>query len=80
MASAEGIREAEGAETGGAPNGAEGVAEHAVGAKQDRRARRRASLPAPAGTDPAPHDPPVEPRAERENDSRLQADKPPHWG
>lgn len=47
---------------------------------QDRRAPRRATLPAPAGSDPAPYDPPLEPRRESENDDRLQGDRPPHWG
>lgn len=44
------------------------------------RRRRRASLPAPPGSDPEPYDPPVEPRGEAENDERLRADRPPHWG
>ncbi|WP_449283155.1 hypothetical protein [Leucobacter sp.] len=50
--------------------------------RPERPARRprRASLPAPAGSDPEPHDPPVEQRAESENDARLRADRPPHWG
>ncbi|MFV0433354.1 MAG: hypothetical protein ACK5LO_05175 [Leucobacter sp.] len=47
---------------------------------ETRRRPRRASLPAPAGSDPAPHDPPTERRSERENDERLRADRPPHWG
>ena len=51
----------------------------------DRRARvprrsRRASLPAPAGSDPEPYDPPVERRSAAENDARLLGDRPPHWG
>lgn len=41
--------------------------------------RRRASLPAPAGSDPSPYDPPLEPRSQGENDDRLKADRPPHW-
>lgn len=44
------------------------------------RRRRRASLPAPAGSDPEPYDPPVEQRDEAENDARLRGDRPPHWG
>lgn len=48
-------------------------------APQGRRVRRRASLPAPEGSDPAPHDPPVERRREEENDERLLKDVPPHW-
>lgn len=45
-----------------------------------KRQPRRASLPAPAGSDPKPSDPPQELRPEAENDDRLTADKPPHWG
>ena len=44
------------------------------------RARRRASLPAPEGSDPSPYDPPTAARPERENDERLKAERPPHWG
>lgn len=44
------------------------------------RASRRASLPAPQGSDPEPYDPPVERRSEAENDARLLGDRPPHWG
>ncbi len=44
------------------------------------RRPRRASLPAPEGSDPEPYDPPAEERAETENDARLRADRPPHWG
>ena len=47
---------------------------------EDRRKPRRASLPAPEGSDPEPYDPPVEERPESENDARLRADRPPHWG
>jgi hypothetical protein len=49
-------------------------------AAPDRRGPRRASTPAPAGSDPEPLDPPTEPRSERENDERLLGDRPPHWG
>lgn len=45
-----------------------------------QRRRRRASRPAPPGSDPAPYDPPTEPRASGENDDRLKSDRPPHWG
>lgn len=45
-----------------------------------RRKPRRASLPAAEGTDPEPYDPPAEPRGATENDDRLKADRPPHWG
>lgn len=44
------------------------------------RVPRRASLPAPEGSDPEPFDPPTEARPETENDARLREDKPPHWG
>jgi hypothetical protein len=46
---------------------------------EDRRRPRRASLPAPEGSDPNPHDPPTERRPDGENDARLRADRPPHW-
>ncbi|QBE49514.1 hypothetical protein [Leucobacter triazinivorans] len=44
------------------------------------RRRRRVTRPAPAGSDPEPADPPLERRSESENDARLRADRPPHWG
>lgn len=44
------------------------------------RIRRRASLPAPPGTDASPEDPVTSQRERGENDDRLAADKPPHWG
>lgn len=47
---------------------------------KDRRRPRRATLAAPIGSDPEPHDPPLEPRNNNENDDRLNADRPPHWG
>lgn len=45
-----------------------------------RRRPRRASLPAPVGSDPAPEDPALDPRRDDENDARLREDRPPHWG
>jgi len=42
--------------------------------------RRRVTQAAPEGSDPHPFDPPVSPRSSRENDERLRADRPPHWG
>lgn len=45
----------------------------------DRRRPRRASLPAPPGSDTTPEAPVTETRAEGENDERLQRDRPPHW-
>lgn len=45
----------------------------------DRRRPRRASTPAPAGSDPSPEDPTLEPRSASENDDRLRQDRPPHW-
>lgn len=57
--------------------------ETAGDAQQDQprtRRRRRVTQPAPAGSDPHPFDPPEEVRSGRENDDRLKADKPPHWG
>lgn len=64
--------------------GDEGAAVHSNADSSDRnvsgrRRRRRASLPAPAGSDPHPYDPPLEPREDGENDERLRIDKPPHW-
>lgn len=56
-----------------------GVPRDAVGERVVRR-RRRATLPAPEGSDPAPYDPPAERRSEHENDARLLGDRPPHWG
>lgn len=44
------------------------------------RRRRRASLPAPEGSDPVPEDPARGPRRDDENDARLREDRPPHWG
>ena len=44
------------------------------------RRRRRVTQAAPKGSDPHPFDPPTAPRAQGENDDRLRADRPPHWG
>ncbi len=44
------------------------------------RGRRRVTQAAPEGSDPHPFDPPEAPRSGSENDDRLKADKPPHWG
>ncbi len=46
---------------------------------ENRRRPRRATRPAPEGSDPEPYDPPTEPRVDGENDARLREDKPPHW-
>lgn len=43
------------------------------------RRRRRVTTPPPAGSDPAPISEAPRHRA-NENDQRLRADKPPHWG
>lgn len=44
-----------------------------------RRPNRRVTTPPPPGTDPNPV--PEPPRSTgSENDARLKADKPPHWG
>lgn len=43
------------------------------------RPRRRVTTEAIAGTDPNPQKEPPR-HAENENDERLKADKPPHWG
>lgn len=51
-----------------------------VDRKPGVRRRRRVSQRAPEGSDPHPFDPPVEPRSSGENDERLRADRPPHWG
>lgn len=47
--------------------------------KPGRRKNRRVSTRAVPGSDPSPQ---PEPRrhADNENDDRLKADKPPHWG
>lgn len=41
---------------------------------------RRVTQAAPEGSDPHPYDPPNSPRPSGENDERLRADRPPHWG
>jgi hypothetical protein len=43
------------------------------------RRRRRVTTPPPAGSDPTPISEAPRHRAS-ENDQRLRADKPPHWG
>ena len=44
-----------------------------------RPKRRRVTTEPPAGSDPNPQ--PEAPRGSgTENDARLKADKPPHWG
>ena len=43
------------------------------------RVRRRVTTEAVPGTDPNPLPEPTR-HASTENDDRLQADKPPHWG
>lgn len=43
------------------------------------RVRRRVRTEAPAGSDPSPAREPERHDA-GENDERLRADKPPHWG
>lgn len=71
-----------------APGGPDDGAERASSASDEPGApadaavkrRRRASRPAPEGSDPEPYDPPTEQRSERENDARLLGDRPPHWG
>lgn len=48
-------------------------------ARRPKRKHRRVRTPAVPGSDPNPQ--PEPPRhAENENDERLKADKPPHWG
>lgn len=49
-------------------------------ARSRPRGRRRVTQAAPEGSDPHPFDPPEAPRSTGENDDRLKADKPPHWG
>jgi hypothetical protein len=44
-----------------------------------RRPHRRVTTQPIAGTDPSPQAEPPR-HAENENDDRLRADKPPHWG
>lgn len=43
------------------------------------RRRRRVTTPSPEGSDPTPISEAPRHRAP-ENDQRLRADKPPHWG
>lgn len=43
------------------------------------RPRRRVTTEAIAGSDPNPQKEPTR-HAENENDDRLRADTPPHWG
>jgi len=43
------------------------------------RVRRRVTTAPVPGTDPNPSPEPTR-HAENENDDRLKADKPPHWG
>ncbi|QHO69223.1 hypothetical protein BHD05_05745 [Marisediminicola antarctica] len=43
------------------------------------RRRRRVTTQAVPGSDPTPQNEPAR-HAENENDERLKADKPPHWG
>ncbi len=43
------------------------------------RRRRRVTTKAVPGSDPTPQNEPAR-HAENENDERLKADKPPHWG
>ena len=48
-------------------------------AAKPRAKRRRVTTAPPPGSDPTPQ--PEEPRGSgTENDARLRADKPPHWG
>lgn len=51
---------------------------HERGAKRGRRHRRVSTKPV-AGSDPNPQSEPPR-HAGNENDDRLKADKPPHWG
>ena len=44
-----------------------------------RRPHRRVQTAAVPGSDPKPQREPLR-HAENENDARLKADKPPHWG
>ena len=44
-----------------------------------RKARRRVVVPPPEGVDPAP-DPEPDRFGDDDNDERLKADVPPHWG
>lgn len=56
-------------------------AEKALAKKAGRRKHKhvRVTTPPPAGSDPNPA--PEPPRGTgTENDARLKADKPPHWG
>ena len=49
------------------------------GTPKPKRKSRRVTTPPPEGSDPSPA--PEPPRSTgTENDDRLRADKPPHWG
>lgn len=50
-----------------------------AGVKRTVRKHRRVSTEAVPGSDPTPQSEPDR-HAEDENDDRLKADKPPHWG
>ena len=66
---------------GGAENGDSGVATGgtAPAAPAVRRKGRRVTTEPPPGTDPTPAPEPSR-SSGTENDARLKADKPPHWG
>ena len=68
---------------GGEIVSAAGAARRSAAPKHGRareRVSRRAILHGPAESDPTPEDPVREQHAPDENDARLRADRPPHWG
>ena len=64
----------------GGPDGTDANASRPGDTSAGTRRRRRVTQAAPEGSDPHPFDPPTAARAEGENDDRLRADRPPHWG
>lgn len=68
-----------GEDRAGGPGGTDANARPG-GTPAGMRRRRRVTQGGPEGSDPHPFDPPTAPRAEGENDDRLRADRPPHWG
>jgi len=53
--------------------------EKALAVRKGRRKHVRVTTAAPAGSDPNPTPEPTR-GSGTENDARLKADKPPHWG
>ncbi len=54
-------------------------ADHSESGRKPKRKHRRVTTQAVPGSDPTP-DPEPPRHSANENDERLKADKPPHWG